>query len=100
MIITKRLSIQQPEVGKLIREMRAHVGLTQEQLALHLGVIYSTMNRWENGRGNPSPLAIRKIEQMLEQMGTRGQELLAKYFLEQARINQSSHLLSSITVLQ
>ena len=100
MIINKPISIKQPEAGKLIREMRAHVGLTQEQLALHLGVTYSTMNRWENGRGNPSPLAIQKIEQMLEQMGTYGQELSAKYFLEQAKINQSSHFLSSVRVLQ
>lgn len=58
------------------------------------------MNRWENGRGNPSPLAIQKIEPMLEQMGTRGQELSVKYFIEQAKINQSSHLPSSVRVLQ
>jgi DNA-binding XRE family transcriptional regulator len=44
MIITKPLSIKQPEAANLIREMRAHVGLTQEQLALHLGITYSTMN--------------------------------------------------------
>jgi putative transcriptional regulator len=59
--------------------MRSHVGLTQEQLALHLGVTYSTMNRWENQRGKPSPLAVQKIEAMLEQMGDRGRELLKKY---------------------
>lgn len=79
MVFTKPLVIKQPEAGKLIRTMRAHVGLTQEQLALHLGVTYSSINRWENGRGNPSPLAIQKIEAMLEQMGERGQELLAQY---------------------
>ncbi len=76
MIITKPLSIKQPEAADLIREMRAHVGLTQEQLALHLGVTYSTMNRWENQRGKPSPLAVQKIEAMLEQIGDRGRELL------------------------
>lgn len=79
MFITKPLSIRQPEASKLIREMRAHVGLTQEQLALHLGVTYSTLNRWENQRGKPSPMAIQKIEQMLQQMGERGRELLEKY---------------------
>lgn len=79
MIGTKPLSLKQPEAAKLIREMRSHFGLTQEQLASHLGVNYSTMNRWENKRGNPSPLAIQKIEQMLEQMGDRGQALLEKY---------------------
>lgn len=79
MIIAKPLSIKQPEASKLIREMRAHVGLTQEQLAVHLGVTYSTLNRWENKRGTPSPMAIQKIESMLEQMGARGQELRSKY---------------------
>lgn len=79
MFITKPLTIKQPEAANLIREMRLQVGLTQEQLALHLGVTYSTMNRWENKRGNPSPLAIQKIEQMLARMGDRGRELSAKY---------------------
>ncbi|KJH69644.1 helix-turn-helix domain-containing protein [Aliterella atlantica] len=79
MIIAKPLSIKQPEAAALIREMRSHVGLTQEQLAGHLGVTYSTLNRWENQRGKPSPMAIQKIEAMLEQMGDRGQELLAQY---------------------
>lgn len=79
MFITKPLTIKQPEAAKLLRDMRAHVGLTQEQLALHLGVTYSTMNRRENRRGNPSPLAIQKIETMLEQMGDRDRELSAEY---------------------
>ena len=79
MFITKPLIIKQPEASGLIREMRAHVGLTQEQLALHLGVTYSTMNRWENQRGRPSPLAVQKIEQMLARMGKRGREILEKY---------------------
>lgn len=79
MVFTKPLVIKQPEAGKLIREMRSHIGLTQEQLALHLGVTYSTTNRWENGRGNPSPLATRKIEAMIKAMGDRGKELLKKY---------------------
>jgi putative transcriptional regulator len=49
MIIKKPLVINQPEVGKLIREHRLALGLTQEQLAAALGVTYSTINRWENG---------------------------------------------------
>ncbi len=79
MITTKPLIIKQPQAAKLSRELRVLFGLTQEQLALHLGVTYSTINRWENGRGNPSPLAIQKIEQILVRMGERGQEILQKY---------------------
>ncbi|WP_313942888.1 MULTISPECIES: helix-turn-helix domain-containing protein [Calothrix] len=43
-------------------------GLTQEQFANTLGVAYSTINRWENGRSKPSPLAMEKIERMLQEM--------------------------------
>lgn len=81
MTFTKPLSIKQPNAAKLIREMRSHVGLTQEQFALHLGVTYSTLNRWENQRGKPSPMATTRIEAMLTEMGSRGQELLKKYIL-------------------
>ncbi len=83
MVFIKPLEIKQPEASKLLREMRSHIGLTQEQLALNLGVTYSTTNRWENGRGKPSPLAVVKIEAMLEQMGARGRELLSKYTSKQ-----------------
>lgn len=71
--------MKQPQVGKLIRELRLETGLTQEQFAAYFGVTYSTINRWENGRGKPSPLARQKVEGMLNQMGDRGQELLARY---------------------
>lgn len=79
MTIKKGLIIKQPEVGKLIREIRTLSGLTQEQFAAFLGVTYSTTNRWENGRSKPSPLAMQKIEQMLNEMGEQGQKLLLKY---------------------
>jgi putative transcriptional regulator len=79
MKIPKSLIDDQPKVGQLIREIRLLTGLTQEQFAAFIGVTYSTINRWENGRNKPSPIAIRQIEIMLLGMGDRGQELLAKY---------------------
>ncbi|MHC5729765.1 MAG: helix-turn-helix domain-containing protein [Nostoc sp.] len=54
-------------------------GLTQEQFAPTLGVTYTTINRWENGRSKPSPMAMKLIEQKLDEMGTQRQDLLAKY---------------------
>lgn len=79
MNIKKPLAIKQPEVGKLIRELRLLTGLTQEQFAAALGVTFPTVNRWENGRNQPSPIAMKQIEKALLEMGDRGQELLAKY---------------------
>jgi DNA-binding transcriptional regulator YiaG len=51
-------------VAEMIRKLRARLELTQEQFAAQVGVTWSTVNRWENGRGNPSPLAMRRIEEM------------------------------------
>jgi DNA-binding transcriptional regulator YiaG len=79
MTIKKPLAINQPEVGQIIRDLRLAFGLTQEQFAATLGVTYTTINRWENGRSKPSPLAMEKVEGMLEKMGDEGQDLLAKY---------------------
>lgn len=79
MTIKKPLAINQPEVGQIIHDLRLLAGLTQEQLATSLGVTYSTINRWENGRSKPSPMAMKLIEQKLDEMGTQGQDLLAKY---------------------
>ena len=52
------------DTSKMIRELRADIGLTQEQFAAKIGVTYSTINRWENKKGNPSPLAILRIEKL------------------------------------
>ncbi|WP_341531412.1 helix-turn-helix transcriptional regulator (plasmid) [Nostoc sp. UHCC 0302] len=79
MTIKKPLVIEQPKLGQLIHELRTGAGLTQEQFATHLGVTYSTVNRWENGRSKLSPLAMQKIENLLQEMGKQGQKLLIKY---------------------
>ncbi|MEW6491397.1 MAG: helix-turn-helix transcriptional regulator [Cyanobacteriota bacterium] len=73
------LLIQQPDIGKLIRELRQLMGLTQEQFAAELGVVYPTVNRWENGHCTPSPMAMKLIAQKFKKKGDRGRELLSKY---------------------
>lgn len=52
------------EISKTIKDLRVSLGLTQEQLAAKVGVTFSTINRWENGRGKPSPLAMKQIEEL------------------------------------
>lgn len=77
---TEKLSaFRQPTVGKLIRALRLELALTQEQFAAELGVVCPTVNRWENGRSNPSPIATKLIEAKLSELGNKGQELLNKY---------------------
>ena len=76
-------SLQQPEVSELIREIRSRTGLTQEQLAVRIGVVFTTLSKWERGKANPLPLALKRIEEVLEGMGDRGQDLLEQYFPKQ-----------------
>jgi len=68
----------QVDIPRLVRELRERTGLTQEKFAARLGVTFPTINRWENGRAKPSPLAMQKIEDLLRSMGGRGSDLLSK----------------------
>ena len=51
-----------------IRRLRSKLGLTQEQFAAKVGVTFSTVNRWETGKSKPSPLAMRRIQEMMERI--------------------------------
>ena len=46
---------------KQIFEIRKSMGLSQNAFAVRLGVMFVTVNRWENGRQKPSPLALEKL---------------------------------------
>jgi DNA-binding transcriptional regulator YiaG len=52
-----------------IRELRARLGLTQEEFAHAIAVTVSTVNRWENGHANPSKLAWRAIQTLARKRG-------------------------------
>jgi transcriptional regulator with XRE-family HTH domain len=52
------------DISKSIRKRRIALCLTQEQFAAKVGVTYSTVNRWENGKTAPSPLALQRINEL------------------------------------
>ena len=52
-----------------VKKLRAVLGLTQEQFAAKIGVTVSTVNRWENGKGKPSPLARIRIRELWQMVG-------------------------------
>ncbi len=76
------------DMNALIRPLRELCELTQEQFAAKLGVTVVTVNRWENYRTKPMPLALRQLRMLLletsqskvavEQESAR--RLLAQYF--------------------
>ncbi|MFR6395671.1 MAG: helix-turn-helix domain-containing protein [Eubacterium ventriosum] len=41
-------------IGNNIKIIRKQIGLTQEELALHIGVTPQAVSRWENGTGMPN----------------------------------------------
>ena len=69
----------QSDIPRLVREIRDRTGLTQEKFAAKLGVTFPTINRWENDRAKPSPLAMQRIEELLRSMGDNGADLLKRY---------------------
>jgi putative transcriptional regulator len=75
MSITKRL-----EILDWVRHLRQQLNLFQKQFAAKLGVSFKTVNPWENGHTVPSPIALKLIKEMLQQMGEPGKRLLNQYF--------------------
>lgn len=73
------LGVEQPAVGQLIRELRQTLKLTQEKFATQLGVTFPTINRWENGHATPSPLALKQIDALLNQLSESPDATLRKH---------------------
>ncbi|HUS89791.1 MAG TPA: helix-turn-helix transcriptional regulator [Desulfosporosinus sp.] len=62
-----------------IRQCRDLKGWTQEQLARNISVSLNTVQRWESGKTRPSPLAMEKLQELLEDV-LEGDQL--RMFLE------------------
>ena len=61
--------MEQCNTGRLIRELRVKLDMTQEEFAHSLGITVSTVNRWENGHSEPSKLARASIVGLAEKRG-------------------------------
>ncbi|MBI5237731.1 MAG: PilZ domain-containing protein [Deltaproteobacteria bacterium] len=49
-----------------IRRLRLALSWSQERLARELGVSFCTVNRWEKGKSNPSPMALKALGRIKE----------------------------------
>ena len=72
--------VNDKDIGRLVRSLRERLELSQERLAARLGVTFSSVNRWENGRAKPSPLAMKQIEEMVDGLGADGKDLRDEFF--------------------
>lgn len=73
---------QNTDPAALTREVRGRLGLTQEKFAARLGVTLPTVNRWENGRAKPSPLAVGTLRDLVAGMGEEGKDLMDTFSLK------------------
>jgi len=60
-------NMKDKDIPKIVKKLRTEIGLTQEQFAAKVGVTFTTVNRWENGKGKPSPLAMQKLNELYPQ---------------------------------
>ncbi len=49
-----------------IKQCRVSKGWSQEELARHIGVSHNTVQRWEAAKTTPSPLAMERLQQILD----------------------------------
>ena len=52
-----------------VKEVRKKLNLSQEKLAVKLGVSFSTVNRWEKGHSLPSYMAQSQFESLCKENG-------------------------------
>ena len=55
------------EFAQKINYVRKKLGLTQEELAKKLGVVYATVNRWEQGSVRPHANMVRRFERLCQE---------------------------------
>lgn len=50
----------------LIKEIRKNIGLSQVEFSKKVHVSFSTVNRWENARAVPNPIAVEMMITLCE----------------------------------
>ena len=62
------------DIARLVKRVRAKLGLTQEQFAQRVGVTFSTVNNWENGNRRPHPFLLQRLLEIAEEAGLKNIE--------------------------
>lgn len=82
------------QLGEVIRKYRKSKGMTQEEMAVRLGITASAVNKWENGNSFPDIMLLAPIARLL---GITTDELLSfREELTPEEINQVVYKMDSI----
>ncbi|MEK6791808.1 MAG: helix-turn-helix domain-containing protein [Deltaproteobacteria bacterium] len=65
-----------------IKRIRQCLGWSQEALAREVGVSFCTVNRWERGKSQPSPMAIRILEGFRGKNGLSNSRKMVRFALK------------------
>jgi putative transcriptional regulator len=60
--------MNQPDIPSLIKHLRAGFLLTQEAFAQKVGVTFSSVNHWENGKRTPQPFLVKRLLELKEEL--------------------------------
>ena len=58
---------QLSEFASKVKALREQLSMSQEDLSKALGVSFATVNRWENGKTQPSKLAKNQFERFCQE---------------------------------
>ena len=61
-------------------QARQKAFLSQDAFAKEIGVAYSTINRWENGKSIPNITAMKKIKEFCDNNGLPFDEIEKEWF--------------------
>lgn len=59
---------QRKYIPRLVKWLRRHLGLTQQQLAREIGVTFATVNSWENGKRSPLPFLVKRLMEIKDKL--------------------------------
>ena len=59
------------DYASIIKELRKKMHLSQEEFAKVLGVSFSSINRWENSRHEPTIKVKRKLKALFREYGIK-----------------------------
>jgi putative transcriptional regulator len=63
--------VSESSIPRLVKKLRVRLQLTQEQFAQQIGVTYSTVNHWENGKRMPQPFLLRRLQEVKEEVDSQ-----------------------------
>jgi putative transcriptional regulator len=69
-------TMHEADIARLVKDLRERMNLTQEQFAQKVGVTYSTVNHWENGKRMPQPFLVKRLLELKQEIdgGDAGRE--------------------------